>query len=478
MSLSTLRSPPRLPRDDAPSPRRSPRNQPLAADTITQVTLARTLEEVLADRSLYMERELFFKLVQDAGNEMSEVEELSYSTRLAKPKRKAKNIAYGNQFYPDLYILGAHLWDLIDNHRIDFPNMPKGGSNKSTYIHDIGKVIAGERKEHARADIHGIGDDGDEDSCMDLVIASNTPKVFILKQRTLLALLHNKYGPLPENKKTTIDDKVRVMGVLFMSEGLRDYLPDMLGKTKGGNGASLDAAPARKRAGFRALWTHFIDPEKVVVLPEEWTDVSTELTVDMNKGDGMYDQFGRFDPNNKDRIALAWTEKEVAAIFQAVMSEYNPAMHNWMKGTGGGSGAPQTFSVWEQRDPIYFIDYSNQAARMYLSVVYIWDKKYDFLLVTQKDTVPADAVIDDAVLFGSWQDAIIAEYNEENDNSGGGGGGSSMTGGHRSAATRKDDNIVLVLRTMNMAMSMNDPPPRMRNVIANFTSPEMKPPVL
>lgn len=447
MSLSTLRSPPRLHPAADRSPRRSPRNhQPENEDIVlTQVTLARTLEEVIADSSLYMERAQFFQLAQDEGIEMSEVEELSYSSRLAKPKRKAKNIAFGNRFYPQLYTLAAHLWDVMETNRFDFPNMPKGGSNKSTYLHDIGKEIAQERKEYARADIHGIGDAGDDESCMDLIASSDKPKVFILKQSTLLARLRNKYGPLPESKRPTVDDKVRVMGVLFMSSSLREYLPDMLGKTKGGNRANLDASSARKRAGFRGLWMAFIDPEKVVVIPEEWTSGNTESTVNQNKGDGMYDLFGRFDPNNKNHIALPWTEKEVAAIFQAVMSEYNPAMHNWMKGTGGGSGAPEDFSIWEQRDPLMFINYSNQAARMYLSVVYIWDKKYQFILVTQKDTVPSDAVIDDDVLFGSGNDD---DEDGGDDEGGRRGGGESGGRGRRSAATRKEDGIVSILNAM------------------------------
>lgn len=453
MSLSTLRSPPRLPTAEAhQSPRRSPRNHQPAADALeVQVYVARTLEDLLADRSLYMEREQYFELIQDEGTEMSEIEELSYSSRLAKPKKKTKNIAYGNRFYPLLYTLAAHLWEVMDSHRLDFPNIPKGGSNKSTYIHDIGKEIAQEREERARADIHSIGDDGDEETCFDLMLASDKQKVFVLKQSALLSRMRNRYGPLPESKKTTIDDKVRVMGVLFMSERLRDYLPDMLGKTRGGNRASIDASSARKRTGFRGLWMDFVDMEKIVVLPEEWTSADTQLTVDEHKEDGMYEQFGQFDPNNKNRIALAWTEKEVAAIFQSVISEYNPAMHNWMKGTGGGSGAPEDFSVWERRDPITFIDYSNQAARMYLSVVYIWDRKYHFLLVTQKDSVPDDLVIDDEVLFGSGQDDDEDEFGEEDGNGrrSGGSGGSGGRGGRRSASTRKDDNIVAVLRAMN-----------------------------
>lgn len=125
MSLSTLRSPPRLHPAADRSPRRSPRNhQPENEDIVlTQVTLARTLEEVIADSSLYMERAQFFQLAQDEGIEMSEVEELSYSSRLAKPKRKAKNIAFGNRFYPQLYTLAAHLWDVMETNCFDHFSM-------------------------------------------------------------------------------------------------------------------------------------------------------------------------------------------------------------------------------------------------------------------------------------------------------------------------------------------------------------------
>lgn len=182
------------------------------------MTEPRTIEDVIKDPSLYLDRELFFDLIQDEGVTMTEIEASTHDPKLSKPKRKSKHIAFdqdvlGLRFFPRLYTLAAHFWDLIGAHRIDFPQLPKGGSNKSTYLHDIGKIIAMERKGYALTDLHGIGDDGEE-SVVDLIHNLEKPTFYVLKQSTcLITHLHNHYGPLPKNKKTTVDDKVRVMGL-------------------------------------------------------------------------------------------------------------------------------------------------------------------------------------------------------------------------------------------------------------------------
>ena len=67
----------------------------------------------------------------------------------------------------------------------------------------------------------------------------------------------------------TTDDKVHVTGILFNNSQLREYIPDMLGKTRGSNiRAEIDVSSARKLAGFRVLYTNFIDREVFVTLPE------------------------------------------------------------------------------------------------------------------------------------------------------------------------------------------------------------------
>jgi hypothetical protein len=164
------------------TPRRSPRHTP-AASTLPvaalQLPSARTVEEIINDQSLYVDRALFFNLLQDMGTPMSEGDVTTHDPSLAKPKRKAKHISYKDpnhdyRFYSALYNLSVHVWDILSSHRIDFPQLPKGGTNKSTYLHDIGKIIASQRKEYALADVHGIGDLGEE-SIDDLIMAIDKP---------------------------------------------------------------------------------------------------------------------------------------------------------------------------------------------------------------------------------------------------------------------------------------------------------------
>jgi len=449
---------PSPPRTTSTTTRHSPRFSPpsgLSTSTASptapvvpafQAVRPRTLNEIIKYKLFYMDRDVFFNLLQDEGIPMSPSDIDAYNPEIAKAKRKAKHISFhdpvhGLRFYPDLYVLSGHIWDKLCNHRVDFPQLPKGGTNKSTYLHDIGKIIASARKEYALADVHSIGDEGEE-SIVDLIASVNKPSVFTLRQSTLLSLLHEAYGPLPENKKTTVDDKVRVMGLIFKSELLRDMLPDMLDKTRGGPRAAVDAASSRKRAGFNGLFNDFVDSEKIVTLPAVWLRGSTKMKVNNSKGSLAYEEYGVFNPNNKNRIALPWTEKEVAQIFNSVMTEYKPAMHNWMKGTGGGSGAPEDFSIWENRDPVLFVNYSNQATRIYLSVIYMWDKEFGFPLVTKKASVPTNAAVDDNVLFRSYG-------HDDEDNNGNETGSSSEKRGRRTASARKEDSMMSILQTMN-----------------------------
>ena len=50
-------------------------------------------------------------------------------------------------------------------------------------------------------------------------------------------------------------------------------------------------------------------------------------------------------------------------------------------GTGGGSGAPENFADWQERDESYILTYTpQQAANLYLTIVFMWDKTHGFPL--------------------------------------------------------------------------------------------------
>jgi hypothetical protein len=148
--------------------------------------------------------------------------------------------------------------------------------------------------------------------------------IFLLQQK-LLELLFEKYGVEGERKEATTDDKIQVAGIVFGE--LSEYIPDMLGSLRGSKfRAELDAAASRKLAGFHALYTKFIDKEVVVTLPEKWTLEETKCLIDGLTPQGLYNQFGTFDPNNAAWIVLNWTQKDVSRIFGKVVQEYQECM--------------------------------------------------------------------------------------------------------------------------------------------------------
>ena len=206
----------------------------------------------------------------------------------------------------------------------------------------------------------------------------------------MLLFCRDKYGNtlLDLKKNFILDDKVRVAGICFSDVAVREFLPDMLGKSRGGDRGAIDAAHGRKSAGFIQLHQKFIGIEVVVTIPEEWEREETRIKIDRLRGAGTFDEHGQFDPNNRDRIALPWTPNEVEIIFKQVAREYNNAMDLYTMGTGGGPGAPENFNVWQEPDPTTVVNYIQQNAFIYLSLVHIWDKKYIFSFVNVKDKLP------------------------------------------------------------------------------------------
>ena len=178
----------------------------------------------------------------------------------------------------------------------------------------------------------------------------------------------------------TIDDKVGVAGILFC-EDVRFYIQDMIGASRASKSRSvLDEAGARKLAGMNRLYANFIDPEVIVNLPDDWNSEENKTSVDEINGEGAFNQFGVFNPNNRARIVLLWSKSDIAAIFAKVLSEYNTAMEKYTKGMGGGSGSHALFGVWDKAQveqhkqwkhiPVgWMAQYAGQMSMLYLGVV-------------------------------------------------------------------------------------------------------------
>lgn len=351
------------------------------------------LQRVLCDNELYVPDEQWFRLLQDEGVPMTAAEATKL---LAKPNTKftRKTIGIGldnNKLYEDIYKLAEEVFKVVE---LKVELFPKLAANKTANIHNIAKFIISRRSLCNRSDMHNR-------PVPDLRYANTTEfasrqSLFFLSQREVLEFCHQRYGVSMRVMKTpTLDDKVRVAGIMFNSEEMRSFLPDMLGKSKNGDRQALDGANARSASGFFLLHQKFIDIEEEVTLPEEWESDDTRKLIDSLRGPGTFDEYAQFDPNNVERISLPWTQEEVTAVFKKIQVEYQAAMDKFTMGTGGGTGAPAGFSVWEERHPGYVVNYDPQPCNIYLSLVYMWDKEFNFCFVDTKDKLPADCAIGD-----------------------------------------------------------------------------------
>ena len=80
--------------------------------------------------------------------------------------------------------------------------------------------------------------------------------------------------------KITVDDKVRVAGLLMTQAPLREYLSDLTGRSWGGDQQALDASRARRNTGLQLLHANFIDNQVMVTIPPKWFNDNTKEKID------------------------------------------------------------------------------------------------------------------------------------------------------------------------------------------------------
>ena len=79
-------------------------------------------------------------------------------------------------------------------------------------------------------------------------------------------------------------------------------------------------------------------------------------------------------------------------------SDYNTASKLWKLGTGGGPGAPENFSDWNNRDGEIFTNYGPwTGTRDDLAWIYMLDKEIGFCFNNEHDPPPAESVLEDGM---------------------------------------------------------------------------------
>ena len=91
---------------------------------------------------------------------------------------------------------------------------------------------------------------------------------------------------------------------------------------------------------------------------------------DHHKETGVYGSL-LYNPNNQDMIKLPWKEEDVVGMVVTTLVLYKAMMEMYKEGTGGGSGDPVAYSMWQNRSPLQSVIYNQSCARIYLSIVHI-----------------------------------------------------------------------------------------------------------
>ena len=108
-------------------------------------------------------------------------------------------------------------------------------------------------------------------------------------------------------------------------------------------------------------------------------------------------------------------------VYATTLTEYKEYLSNWNKGTGGGLGLSSKFETWSQDkldkydiDPTIY-DHTNVKNRpsilmegytkkkMYLTVMFMWDKKLEFILSVKYDPLK----------IGRGEAGLVREENNE-----------------------------------------------------------------
>ena len=95
----------------------------------------------------------------------------------------------------------------------------------------------------------------------------------------------------------------------------------------------------------------------------------------------------------------------IKSVYTTTLHEYKECLSNWNKGTGGGSGLASKFETWSDDklnkydiDPSIYdhTDVKNRPSilmegytknKMYLNVMYMWDEKNGFYLISKVRSV-------------------------------------------------------------------------------------------
>ena len=293
------------------------------------------LRDLMKDESMYMDEALFYAKLQEEPIPVQNNRCKSQHFRLA-----GKNVQFKG-----IYECAVIIRRLYESKEKVF-NLPK--TNKSQTVKKLCSLLY----TNSRAGLEKRKDISEHSHPWAWKYIEHEKdlekEIYLCRQSDILTYAVKAWGITNEAKRTTIpSDYCRFIGIFLLDE-LKDVTDMLQGQKK-----TIDAHddPQKQKVGiFADIAKKFNDKCIIISNPKDW-DRCHHLN-----------GFDAIDPNDYSRVSIKRTGGEMKLIYDKISVDYKKAMKNYTKGTGGGSGAPENFEVWEERDATkYFDNYANHT---------------------------------------------------------------------------------------------------------------------
>ena len=180
--------------------------------------------------------------------------------------------------YKKLHKLATEIQGLCSKDARHVTQMVK---NKSDAVHKIGNQIARLRYSKARGDIHTIVELEFHELALELEYREHT-KFYFLSQQIVKKHFVQKWSSNSEEDlaKVTDADRLRVMGILFQDDGMREYTTFIMLKPDRSIRLLHEKLAPRKRKGICLVTEKFRDEDVKIVFPVKWYDLITKQKFD------------------------------------------------------------------------------------------------------------------------------------------------------------------------------------------------------
>ena len=256
---------------------------------------------------------------------------------------------------------------------------PSKATNPTDFKRQVVEYILGERKIVRRSEIPSKYLQTlrpEKDDCTKGAYYYLSKDIFL--EHCEILYKHDK-ADKDHKEKHCVNDILRLFSIATDQHNRDDLLK--ISKGKAYVRSDLDGPLSMFDSVMQRWSLQFNDPNKRYTTPFRAIHLST---------------FEDMDPNDPERINISRDYVWLGKLYKRVMKEYDPAWKRWTKGTGGGSGMPEDFHCWEERENLEeFANYADNRSVECLAYILMLDKKAEYILNTINEPVREDTVMED-----------------------------------------------------------------------------------